>query len=172
MPAVPDPPRGEPAPGAPIPRPPASTDPPADPAAAPDQDGTGSLTALAAPMTRFERALQVIPRALSSKVHVLLLLALGLYLVVLPLLGVTVSAKAELIGGNYTNVTSDVGACIAAGGTLHLIRQTRRRHRLEQERLRLTTEVHALLCRAHPELAESLGVGAADLPTGSNQAAG
>ena len=30
-------------------------------------------------------------------------------------LGVTVSATAELIGGNYTNLTSDIAASIAAG---------------------------------------------------------
>lgn len=117
-----------------------------------------SLTALAAPSTRFERALQMVPRLLSSKTHVILLLVLGLYLVVLPLLGVAVSAKAELIGGNYTNVTSDVGACIAAGGTLHLVGQSRRRRRLDEERLRLTREMHTLLGRAHPELAAELGV--------------
>ncbi len=98
------------------------------------------------------------PRLLSSKTHVILLLALGLYLVVLPLVGVTVSAKAELIGGNDTNVTSDVGACIAAGGTLHLVGWNRRRRRLEEERLRLTKEIHSLLGRAHPELAAELGV--------------
>jgi hypothetical protein len=34
-----------------------------------------------------------------------------------------VSAKAELIGGNYTNVTSDLGACIAAGLTVHLVKR-------------------------------------------------
>ncbi len=35
--------------------------------------------------------------------------------------------RAELIGGNYTNVTSDLGACIAAGLTVHLVRRDRRR---------------------------------------------
>jgi hypothetical protein len=35
---------------------------------------------------------------------------LGIYLIVLPLAGVNVSAKSELIGGNFTNVTSDIGA--------------------------------------------------------------
>ncbi|MHB8294263.1 MAG: hypothetical protein ACYDH5_06460, partial [Acidimicrobiales bacterium] len=88
-----------------------------------------SLTSLAEPKSRLERALGLVPRALSSKTHVIFLMVLGIYLVVLPVLGVVVSAKAELIGGNYTNVTSDVGACIAAGGTLHLVRQARKRHR-------------------------------------------
>ncbi len=58
---------------------------------------------------------------------------LGVYLVLLPLFGVNVSAKAELIGGNYTNVTSDLGACIAAGLTVHLVKRAHRRNeQLEQ----------------------------------------
>jgi hypothetical protein len=82
------------------------------------------------------RALNAVPRLLASKTHVVLLFGLGIFLVVLPLVGVTVSAKAELIGGNYTNVTSDIGACIAAGGTVHLVR----RHRAHQREL---TDLHA-----------------------------
>ncbi|HVA21372.1 MAG TPA: hypothetical protein VNN74_04670 [Candidatus Micrarchaeia archaeon] len=117
---------------------------------------TGSLAELAEPTTRLDRVLQYVPRVLSSKAHVLFLVALGVFLVVLPLLGVAVSARAELIGGNYTNVTSDVGACIAAGGTLHLIRQQGRRHRLESERLRLTQEMHRLLHHVHRDAAAEL----------------
>ena len=75
----------------------------------------------------------------------IVLIGLGVYLIVLPLVGVNVSAKSELIGGNYTNVTSDIGACIAAGGTLHLISQNRKRSRVEAERLRLAQETHRLL---------------------------
>jgi len=42
-------------------------------------------------------------------------------------------------------VTSDLGACIAAGGTLHLIR-SHREHRSELEHLRgLVREVHERL---------------------------
>jgi predicted phage tail protein len=73
----------------------------------------------------FVRTLNAVPRLLSSKTHVIFLFALGVYLVLLPLFGVKVSAKSELIGGNYTNVTSDIGACIAAGGTVHLIARNR-----------------------------------------------
>lgn len=88
-----------------------------------------SAPELAEPESRLDKALSYIPRALSSRVHVLWLLALGAYLIVLPLAGVHVPQSAELIGGNYTNVTSDIGACIAAGGTLHLVRQDRKRRR-------------------------------------------
>ena len=68
------------------------------------------LSGLAVPDSRLERVMQVFSRAISSKPHVIFLAGLGIYLVVLPLFGLAVSAKAELIGGNYTNVTSDIGA--------------------------------------------------------------
>jgi hypothetical protein len=128
----------------------------AAPAGATEPPPLDSLTALAEPQSRLDRVLQYIPRALSSKPHVLLLLGLGVFLVVLPLLGVAVSAQAELIGGNYTNVTSDIGACIAAGGTLHLVRQGRRRHRMEEERLQLTRQLHQLMFHVHAREAAEL----------------
>jgi hypothetical protein len=106
--------------------------------------------------SRFDRMLQWIPRILSSKPHVVGLTLLGVYLVVLPLLGVVVSNKAELIGGNYTNVTSDIGACIAAGGTLHLISQNRKRAKIDQERLTLLREIHGVLHHVHPAAADEI----------------
>jgi hypothetical protein len=120
---------------------------------------TMGLTNLApgSEQTTFDRILQWIPRLLSSKPHVVLLTLLGVYLVLLPLFGVGVSAKSELIGGNYTNVTSDIGACIAAGATLHLISQGRRRQRIDEERLRLLREVHSLLHHVHSAAAAELG---------------
>lgn len=120
---------------------------------------TMGLTDLApgSPQGRFDRILQWIPRLLSSKPHVVMLTLLGVYLVILPLFGVAVSAKSELIGGNYTNVTSDIGACIAAGGTLHLISQGRKRQRLDDERMRLLRELHSLLHHVHASAAAELG---------------
>lgn len=120
-------------------------------------DPVESLSDLATPTSRLDRVLQYVPRALSSKAHVIFLGLLGVYLVLLPLFGVRVSANAELIGGNYTNVTSDIGACIAAGGTLHLIRQAHKRHRVEDERLRLTRDMHRLLHTVHTDAAARLG---------------
>ena len=73
-----------------------------------EDDSTG--VGIPANPSGFERALGMIPRFLASHVHVIWLLVLGSYLIVLPLCGVNVSAKSELIGGNYTNVTSDIGA--------------------------------------------------------------
>jgi hypothetical protein len=107
--------------------------------------------------TWFNRALQWVPRILSSKPHIVWLMALCVYLIALPLLGIAVSAKSELIGGNYTNVTSDIGACIAAGGTLHLVSQGRKRQKVDAERLTLLKEVHALLHHLHPEAAAEIG---------------
>lgn len=109
------------------------------------------------PRSRLDQILQWVPRLLSSKPHVILLMVLGIYLIVLPLIGVAVSARAELIGGNYTNVTSDIGACIAAGGTLHLISQSRRRRKIDEERLRLARETHSLLHHVYSEAARQLG---------------
>jgi hypothetical protein len=109
------------------------------------------------PRSRIDRVLQWVPRVLASKPHVLVLMGLGIYLIVLPLLGVRVSANAELIGGNYTNVTSDIGACIAAGGTLHLVAQSRKRRKIEEERLRLAQETHRLLHYVCGDAARQLG---------------
>jgi hypothetical protein len=109
------------------------------------------------PRSRLDRILQWIPRLLSSKLHVMLLMLLGVYLIILPLAGLRVGANAELIGGNYTNVTSDIGACIAAGGTLHLIQQGRRRRKVEEERLRLAQQTHRLLHHVYGDAAVQLG---------------
>ena len=92
-----------------------------------------------APRNWLDKLLGAVPRALSSHAHIIFLTGLGVYLVLLPLFGVDVSAKAELIGGNYTNVTSDLGACIAAGLTVHLVKRDRRR----------SQEMEALLHRLH-----------------------
>jgi hypothetical protein len=94
---------------------------------------------------RLESALGCVPRFLASHVHVIWLMALGVYLIVLPLCGVDVSAKAELIGGNYTNVTSDIGACIAAGGTLTLVKHQRKQTRAAELRARTADATHAII---------------------------
>jgi hypothetical protein len=83
--------------------------------------------------------------------------ALGVFLVVLPLRGIGVSQKEMLIGGNYTNVTSDLGACIAAGLTVHLVKRDRRRTQELAEHFRLLHERHDRL-----EAAIAQAAGAAD----------
>lgn len=104
-----------------------------------------AVPGMTADPTRFEKALGAIPRFLSSHLHVIWLLGLGVYLIVLPLCGVHVPQQAELIGGNYTNVTSDIGACIAAGGTVHLVKQQRKRNDVTER----THQIMAALYRHH-----------------------
>jgi uncharacterized membrane protein len=61
-----------------------------------------------------------------------LFVALFVYLVLLPITGVyTPSSNAMLEGGNYTNVTGALGACIASAVGLAIHRDIKRRH-LEQ----------------------------------------
>ena len=84
--------------------------------------------------------MDMVPRLLSSKPHVGFLAGLLLYLVLLPLTHLyTPSPTAMLIGGNYTNVTSDLGACIAAGGTVAALRHARKSHRIMADLYRHTT---------------------------------
>jgi hypothetical protein len=107
-----------------------------EPAGTPEDRDSQAVGAQTAPQTALDRILAFVPRALSSHAHIIFLAILGVYLVIVPLLGVDVSAKAELIGGNYTNVTSDLGACIAAGMTVHLVKRDRRRSRELEELFR------------------------------------
>jgi hypothetical protein len=55
------------------------------------------------------------------------------------------------------NVTSDIGACIAAGGTLHLVNQSRKRRKMEEERLMLARQTHRLLHYVCGDAARQLG---------------
>ncbi len=91
------------------------------------------------PQSKMAKILGFVPRALASKPHIIFLTLLGVYLVILPLFSVHVSSSSELIGGNYTNVTSDLGACIAAGGTIHIIKHNKQ-HKKEIEHLRQLVE--------------------------------
>jgi hypothetical protein len=92
-----------------------------------DPSMSRAVSSQVAPKTWLDRVLADVPKVLSSHAHIIFLGALGIYLVLLPLVGVNVSAKAELIGGNYTNVTSDLGASIAAGLTVHIVKRERTR---------------------------------------------
>lgn len=92
--------------------------------------------------SRLEKVLGYVPRVLASHVHVIMLMLLGIYLIVLPLAGVNVSAKSELIGGNYTNVSGDISACIAAGGTLTMLRHARRRNRIAESTHRIMADLY------------------------------
>ncbi len=74
------------------------------------------------------------------------------------------SANTQLILGNYTNVSSSVGAGIAAGAGLTLLKRQNRAHRLALaahdaaiEARGLAEETHRLLHLAFPDHAAALG---------------
>lgn len=75
-----------------------------------------------------------VPDVLASKPHIWFLVALFVYLVPMGLLlPAVVPDRAQLILGNYTNVMSALGACIAAGATVKIAHNQRQHHRLVQE---------------------------------------
>lgn len=115
-------------------------------------ESPGMVEQLSEPKSRLARLLNLIPRALASKPHIIFLLGLLVYLVFLPLSGVyKPSATAMLIGGNWTNVTGDIGACIAAGGTLVLLKHSRRRNRLAEATHKIMADLHlAQTGKEHP----------------------
>ncbi|GAC1530022.1 MAG: hypothetical protein NVS3B1_22150 [Marmoricola sp.] len=101
------------------------------------------------PPEGIEKAFAMVPRALASKPHIIFLFMLLFYLVLLPVLGLyTPGATEMLIGGNWTNVTGDLGACIAAGGTVHLIKRGKVRDKTIREhnhwQARVLNDLHVL----------------------------
>lgn len=100
--------------------------------------------------TLSHRVLDRVPEVLSSTPVIMLGIGLFFYLVVFAgaaaLLGHpgAVSVQQQLILGNYTNVSSSVGAGIAAGLGIQARRERRKNHVM-------TAEIHALLQRVHPE---------------------
>ena len=117
-----------------------------------DQETRGPemVEQLAEPQTRLARLLNYIPRMLSSKPHIIFLLGLLVYLVFLPLTHIyTPSAQAMLVGGNWTNVTGDIGACIAAGGTLVLLKHSKKRNALAEAEHEIAKATHQIMCDLH-----------------------
>ena len=117
-----------------------------------------------------DRFLGKLPNVLSSKpviiFGIILFCYLFLYAGIASLLGHAgaVSANTQLILGNYTNVSSSVGAGIAAGAGLTLLKRQNRTHRLTVaahdaalEAKALAEETHRILHRAFPEHAATLG---------------
>jgi hypothetical protein len=82
-----------------------------------------------------ERALGTVPALLSSKTHVLFLAGLLIGIVIVPLAAAVmglrnpVSADLELILGNWTNVTSALGASIAAGASVSAHHHAKQAHK-------------------------------------------
>ena len=114
--------------------------------------GPEMVEQLAEPQSRLARLLNYIPRMLASKPHIIFLLGLLVYLVFLPLSGLyKPSPTAMLIGGNWTNVTGDIGACIAAGGTLVLLKHSKKRNKLAEATHKIIADLHlAQTGQEHP----------------------
>jgi hypothetical protein len=116
------------------------------------------------------RALDRLPYLLSSRPIILFGILLFFYLFVFAGIATlvghpgAVSANSQLIFGNYTNVTSSVGAGIAAGASLTLLNHQRHAHRVAQAALdaahearTFAQETHRLMHSLHPEQAAKLG---------------
>jgi hypothetical protein len=120
--------------------------------------------------SRVDQILGRLPSILSSKPVILFGIFLFFYLFIFAgiasLLGHSglVSANTQLILGNYTNVSSSVGAGIAAGASLTLVKRQRRAHKVAMaaheaamEARAFAVETHRLLHTAMPEHAAALG---------------
>jgi hypothetical protein len=132
-----------------------------------------------------DRFLGKLPNVLSSKpviiFGIILFCYLFLYAGIASLLGHAgaVSANTQLILGNYTNVSSSVGAGIAAGAGLTLLKRQNRTHKLTVaahdaalEAKALALETHRILHRAFPEHAEALGQHVRPAAAGGTAASG
>ncbi|HEY7133808.1 MAG TPA: hypothetical protein VIB48_01975 [Acidimicrobiia bacterium] len=107
------------------------------------------------PQGAIARTLDAVPRVLASKTHIAWLFVLFVWIVLLAAVAPDlVSARTELILGNYTNVTSAIGACIAAGGTVTAVHHLRRQSRISEQRLKLEEERHAMATQTHQLLRE------------------
>lgn len=118
----------------------------------------------------FARLLGRLPNLLSSRPVILFGIFLFFYLFVFAGLATVfghpaaVSTNVQLILGNYTNVSSSVGAGIAAGASLTLVKRQRGAHRLAMaahqaalEARAFAQETHKLMHTVHPEAAAQLG---------------
>jgi hypothetical protein len=121
-----------------------------------------------------------LPNVLSSMPVILFGIFLFFYLFVFAgiasLLGHpnAVSTNVQLILGNYTNVSSSVGAGIAAGASLTLVKRQRQARRLAEaahaaalDARRFAQETHKLLHMINPEAAARLGHIPGELSTGT-----
>jgi len=95
-----------------------------------------------------KKFLAAIPQLLSSNVSIFIFLFLFIYLVVFGLIGLFVkavapSANAQLILGNYTNVTSALGAAIAAGASTAAHSSIKKLHATHDDLKKSLDELHA-----------------------------
>jgi hypothetical protein len=92
------------------------------------------------------RVLDRVPRALASNTHIVFLIVLGLWLIIVPLIPGTEKIRpsefAELIGGNWTNVSSALGACIAAGASLKAHSVAKQHRNIAERTHEMISEIH------------------------------
>ena len=108
---------------------------------------------------RFDKWLGKLPGLLSSKATIVIGIALFFYLCVYGAMALVVGwpevpTQWQLILGNYTNVSSSVGAGIAAGAGLTEIRNQRRHHRLLLTAHLAAAEAHKLAEETHRMVSE------------------
>jgi cell division protein FtsB len=94
-----------------------------------------------------KKFLEFIPRALSSTVSIFIFIFLFVYLILFGLIGLVAtsiapSAEAQLILGNYTNVTSALGAAIAAGASTAVHASVKKLHRRHDRLEASINELH------------------------------
>jgi len=91
--------------------------------------------------------LEAIPGMLSSNLSIFIFIFLFIYLVGFGIIGLfyeklAPSASIQLVLGNYTNVTSALGAAIAAGASTHSLSQVRSMRRHHDELRQLIAALH------------------------------
>lgn len=89
-----------------------------------------------------------IPKVLSSPAAIFIFLFLFVYLVIFGIIGFFVKPLApsndmQLILGNYTNVTSALGAAIAAGASTAHVAQMKELHKKHDELTKSIQDLHA-----------------------------
>ena len=94
------------------------------------------------------RFLQAIPRILASTVSIFIFIFLFVYLVLFGIAGLFIdwlapSDSMQLIFGNYTNVTSALGAAIAAGASTQHLTQVRKLRSGHDELKTLVLDLHS-----------------------------
>ena len=95
-----------------------------------------------------QKFLAAIPRLLSSNVSIFIFVFLFIYLVIFGLIGIFVkglapSSYAQLFLGNYTNVTSALGAAIAAGASTAVHSSVKKLHSRHDDLKKSLDELHA-----------------------------
>lgn len=91
--------------------------------------------------------LALIPRMLSSTISIFIFIFLFVYLILFGLIGlfttsIAPSSETQLILGNYTNVTSALGAAIAAGASTAVHASVKKLHTRHEKLQKSLDELH------------------------------